>query len=76
MRMVKPSGEPYLVESAENENCVLAIVFQTVGFLVGEADGQRLLTLDGVDHGLCQFRSTLTALEESLVGGKRCQRQG
>ena len=25
MRMVKPSGEPYRVESAENENCVLAM---------------------------------------------------
>ena len=41
---------------------LLYFVLQTVGFLIGKSDRQRLLTFDGVDNGLCQFDSTFAAL--------------
>ena len=49
---------------------LLDLVFQTVGLFVGEADGQRLLALDGVDDGLCQFGGSLAAFQEGFVDGK------
>ena len=49
---------------------LLYLVLQPVRLLIGKADGQGLLLVDRLNHGLRQFNGTLATFQEGFVHGK------